>query len=433
MMEGWKEYRLGDVSEKIQYGYTESAVKEDIGPKFLRITDIVNEIIKWEEVPHCPINEKDLAKYKLKKGDIVVARTGNTTGYAKLIRTDIEAVFASYLIRFKIDTKIATPEFIGRLVESDIFKGYVWSIIGGSAQPGANAKFLSSFKIDLPPLTTQRKIANILSAYDDLIINNLKRIKLLEETAQNEFNEWYANNEDFEEVNLGSIIGHEIGGGWGAEEQSDEFSKPAYVIRGTDIDELPNGKLEKVPFRFHKKSNLASRNLQDGDIIFEVSGGSSYEGVAKTLLVTDELLKQFDNAVMPASFCKLARPIDRKYSSFLFLFWRFLRNIKGTEVFEIRSASNIVNYNWTAFLKFQKIKKPSETELERFNNKVEPIYKQVYKLGNQNQYLKEARDILLPRLMTGMIDVDKLSGQVESEMERELDMAAVDGGEYKKS
>jgi len=408
MMVGWKEYRLGDISLKIQYGYTESAVKENIGPKFLRITDIVNDIINWNDVPHCPISEKDYEKYKLKKGDIVVARTGNTTGYAKLIRNDINAVFASYLIKFEINTEIAIPEFVGRLIESDIFKGYVWSIVGGSAQPGANAKFLSSFKIHLPPLPTQRKIAKILSAYDDLIENNLKRIKLLEEMAQIVFNNWYAENKDYEEVNLGSVIGHEIGGGWGAEEQSDEFNEPAYVIRGTDIDELPSGKIEKVPFRYHKKSNLASRKLQDGDIIFEVSGGSSYEGVAKTLLVTDELLKQFDNAVMPASFCKLARPINRKYSNFLFLFLRFLRNIKGTEVFEIRSASNIVNYNWTAFLKFQKIKKPSETELEKFNKVVEPIYKQIYNLGNQNQCLKEARDILLPRLMTGMIDVEKL-------------------------
>jgi len=238
--------------------------------------------------------------------------------------------------------------------------------------------------------------------------------------AQIEFNNWYASNEDFEEVNLGSIIGHEIGGGWGAEEQSEEFNKPAYVIRGTDIDELPNGKLEKVPFRFHKKSNLASRKLHDGDIIFEVSGGSSYEGVAKTLMVTNELLKQFDNAVMPASFCKLARPTERKYSNFLFLFWRFLRNRRGTEVFEIRSASNIVNYNWTAFLKFQKIKKPSDDELKKFNKIVDPIYKQVYNLGNQNQCLKEARDILLPRLMTGMIDPEKISGQAVEKIALEL-------------
>jgi type I restriction enzyme S subunit len=130
--------------------------------------------------------------------------------------------------------------------------------------------------------------------------------------------------------------------------------------------------------------------------------------VLPDLLVTEELLKQFDNAVMPASFCKLARPAKREYSRFLFLFLRFLRNIRGTEVFEIRSASNIVNYNWTAFLKFQKVKKPNDDVLDKFNAIVEPIYKQIYILGNQNQYLKESRDILLPRLMTGMIDVEKI-------------------------
>jgi type I restriction enzyme S subunit len=87
---------------------------------------------------------------------------------------------------------------------------------------------------------------------------------------------------------------------------------------------------------------------------------------------------------------------------------RFLRDIKATEVFEIRSASNIVNYNWTAFLKFQKVKKPKDSLIDKFNRTVDPIYKQIYNLGYQNQYLKEARDILLPRLMTGMIEVDKV-------------------------
>lgn len=295
---------------------------------------------------------------------------------------------------------------------------------GGSAQPLLTHGWIKPVKVEIPSFNLQQKIAKILSSYDDLIDSNLQRIKLLEEMAQNTFNEWYSTNEEFQEVNLGSLFGHEIGGGWGNDELTDEFNKPAYVIRGTDIDELPNGKLEKVPFRYHKKSNLASRKLQDGDIIFEVSGGSSYEGVAKTLLVTEELLKQFDNAVMPASFCKLARPAKREYSSFLFLFLRFLRNIRGTEVFEIRSASNIVNYNWTAFLKFQKVKKPNDDVLEKFNAIVEPIYKQIYILENQNQYLKEARDILLPRLMTGMIDV--------SEINNELAMAAEDAVEYGK-
>ena len=93
------------------------------------------------------------------------------------------------------------------------------------------------------------------------------------------------------------------------------------------------------------------------------------------------------------------------FLNFVFLFLRFLREIKGTEVFEIRSASNIVNYNWTAFLKFQKIKVPDEKTLEKFNEIIDPIYKQIYNLTHQNRLLKEARDILLPRLITGMIEV----------------------------
>jgi type I restriction enzyme S subunit len=101
-----------------------------------------------------------------------------------------------------------------------------------------------------------------------------------------------------------------------------------------------------------------------------------------------------------------------------FLFLRFLRNIRGTEFFEIRSASNIVNYNWIAFLKFQKVKKLCKDVLEKFNVRVEPIYKQINILGNQNQYLKEARHILLPRLVTGMINV--------SEIDKELSLAAED-------
>ena len=411
MMEGWKEVKLKELTKLITKGTTPTTYGFDFidkGINFIKAEAIsLDGNFHTDKFAHISkvANEK-LKRSILQENDILMSIAGMILGKTGIVKKEfLPANTNQALGIIRINKDKASAKFLHYYFSEPSYFKYINSVSGQAAQPNINLAQVGSLPINLPPLPTQRKIAKILSAYDDLIENNLKRIKLLEEMAQIEFNNWYAENKDFEEVNLGSIIGHEIGGGWGAEEQSEEFSKPAYVIRGTDIDELPSGKIEKVPFRFHKKSNLASRKLQDGDIIFEVSGGSSYEGVAKTLLVTDELLKQFDNAVMPASFCKLARPIDKKYSNFLFLFWRFLRNIKGTEVFEIRSASNIVNYNWTAFLKFQKINKPSETELEKFNKIVKPIYKQVYNLGNQNQRLKEARDILLPRLMTGMISV----------------------------
>jgi type I restriction enzyme, S subunit len=101
--EGWVEKPLSKLS-KINYGYTESASTENIGPKFLRITDIQNNRVDWSLVPYCPIKADDLPKYKLADGDIVFARTGATTGKSYLVDDPPEAVFASYLIRVQLST-----------------------------------------------------------------------------------------------------------------------------------------------------------------------------------------------------------------------------------------------------------------------------------------------------------------------------------------
>ena len=74
MKSGWKTVTLKEISKNIQYGYTASASGELVGPKFLRITDIVPALISWNSVPYCEIEKKDLEKYLLHDGDIVIAR-----------------------------------------------------------------------------------------------------------------------------------------------------------------------------------------------------------------------------------------------------------------------------------------------------------------------------------------------------------------------
>lgn len=188
----WLNVTLRDVSKSIAYGYTASAQLEPIGPKFLRITDIVGEF-DWNTVPYCEITPNDYKKYKLEIGDIVIARTGATTGTAEIIKEDKQAVFASYLIRFRIDKTIADPFFIGHILKSYSWKEYIKSSIGGSAQPGINANVLSQYDLLLPPLPIQHHIAEILSALDDKIELNRQTNATLEAIAQAIFKEWFIN------------------------------------------------------------------------------------------------------------------------------------------------------------------------------------------------------------------------------------------------
>jgi type I restriction enzyme S subunit len=110
----WKECTLAEVSEDISYGFTESASQDPIGPKFLRITDIANGRVDWNAVPYCPISDADRKKYQLIPGDIVIARTGASTG-ANYILSEADpkdVVYASYLIRYRIDGSLADPRFV---------------------------------------------------------------------------------------------------------------------------------------------------------------------------------------------------------------------------------------------------------------------------------------------------------------------------------
>lgn len=293
----------------------------------------------------------------------------------------------------------------------------------GIVTPIVPKSVFENIKLNVPESKdTQKRIADILSAYDDLIENNLKRIKLLEQAAQNIYKEWFVHlrfpghentpiNEEtglpqgWERKSLGNLINHEIGGGWGKDTEQGDFDQPAYVIRGTDFPGIEKGDIIEIPFRFHKDSNLKTRKLNSGDIIFEVSGGSTNVGVARSLLITDKLLGRLGNDAMCASFCKLMRPINVQYSNLLILALKYLRENKTTEVYEKRSASNIVNYNWKAFLTDVEIPVPNSNLLNKYSLIIGSNIEMQDVLKSQNQKLKAARDILLPRLMNRTIDV----------------------------
>ncbi|MEZ5406317.1 MAG: restriction endonuclease subunit S [Verrucomicrobiia bacterium] len=153
---GWVEKKLGDLSQ-INYGYTESASWEHVGPKFLRITDIQDNGVDWSSVPSCPIDASDFPKYKLADGDIVFARTGATTGKSYLVTEPPDAVFASYLIRMKLSTKELLPQFVNLFFQTPSYWDRIKAGVSGSAQGGFNATKLAELLISFPQSEKEQK------------------------------------------------------------------------------------------------------------------------------------------------------------------------------------------------------------------------------------------------------------------------------------
>ena len=156
---GWTEARVGDFCEPPQYGYTASATTDPIGPRLLRITDIQNGRVNWHTVPfcHCPHPEP----YLLQDNDIVFARTGATTGKSFLIRDFPSAVFASYLIRLRVQ-KWVTPEYLYLYFQTPSYWSQISEEKKGTGQPNVNGKKLANIRVPIAPPDEQRRIVTHL-------------------------------------------------------------------------------------------------------------------------------------------------------------------------------------------------------------------------------------------------------------------------------
>lgn len=165
----------------MQYGYTETATIEPVGPKFLRITDIAQNYIDWNDVPYCPISEENHEKYVLSEGDVVVARTGATVGYAKMVGRNIpDSVFASFLVRIRpIDDEYRY--YFGLAITSAEFLDFVQTNAGGSAQPQANPPLLGEFELSIPNKQSLPEFNTKISAFLGVIESNEAEISKLHE------------------------------------------------------------------------------------------------------------------------------------------------------------------------------------------------------------------------------------------------------------
>jgi type I restriction enzyme S subunit len=337
---------------------------------------------------------------KVKGPCVTMGRSGNSIGKITFIQQDFWPHNACMYVK---DFKGNDIRFAFYLLNTIDFKGFN----SGGAQPSLNRNMIYPIKLAIPPLPTQRRIASILSAYDDLIENNLKRIKLLEEKAHlhyNEFMQEISYPKTRREEYIKDCLSFYIGGGWGEEEYKEGFTEPAFVIRGTDIPDTRGGNISGIPLRYHKATNLASRKLQVGDVVFEISNGQ-INNIGRTVMISERLISQLEHPIMCASFAKLIRVNEKISPEFFYLCLNEGQENGLLYQYKSNSANGINNFAFETFIDEVKITIPKETENKAFNDKVKPIFILISNLGEQNAKLREARDILLPRLMSGEIEV----------------------------
>jgi len=183
----WK--KLGEACE-LEYGYTDIAKKEG-NVRFIRITDI-DENGKLREIdPKYTELKEENKKYLLSKGDILVARTGATYGKTVLFNKDYEAVYASFLIRVKLNKTILSS-YYWHFAQSNYYWKQAKKMVGGGAQPQFNANVLKNLQIPIPPLSEQERIVAILDKFDALV-NDISQGLPAEIEARRKQYEYYRN------------------------------------------------------------------------------------------------------------------------------------------------------------------------------------------------------------------------------------------------
>lgn len=233
--ESWCWCRLGEISFSVQYGFNAPA-KNSGRIKMLRISDINENMVSWDSVPYCDIEEKDIDMYLLRENDILFARTGGTVGKTFLVKSiPYDVVYAGYLIRMHYNSMKIIPEYLKIFMESKLYWGQLRDGTIATAQPNCNGKTLSKMLFPFPPLAGQKRIVEKIESLEPLLKEYEKREKALTELDDN-----------FTEKFKKSILQYAIEGKLVPQDPTDEpASELVSKIRAERAELIKQGKLKK--------------------------------------------------------------------------------------------------------------------------------------------------------------------------------------------
>ena len=263
--QGWEWERWGNISQSIQYGYNAPALEHG-AIKMVRISDIQENCVLWDNVPYCQIAENDIDTYLLKVNDILFARTGGTVGKSFLVEEVPErAIYAGYLIRTRYSS-LLNPRYMKSFMESQLYWEQLKNGTIATAQPNCNGKTLAKMLLPIPPTKEQDRIVGKLTQLSPFLNNYTQcqeRLNLL--------------NEEIKEQLKKSILQEAIQG----------KLVPQLAAEGTAqelLEQIKEEKLKLVKEGKLKKSALAT------SAIFRGGDNKYYEKIGKKCVdITEEI------------------------------------------------------------------------------------------------------------------------------------------------
>ena len=402
--------RLGDICEKIGSGATPHGGKEAYcleGISFVRSQNIGDFSFSANGLAHINNEQaKKLSNVELKPNDILLNITGDSVArtcimdseylparvnqHVAIIRGKKDIVLSSYLLYF-LQWK----------------KKYLLQLASAGATRNALTKsMIEQLEIELPTIEQQRKIAGVLDKIQEKIKLNQKINDNLQQQALALFKKWFVDNPDaisWKDGTFSDLIEKTISGDWGKDSPSGNNTEMVYCIRGADIPEVRAGNKGKMPTRYILPKNYVAKQLVDGDIVIEISGGSPTQSTGRAAAVSDTLLARYDKGMVCTNFCKALKP-RAGYSMYVYYYWQYLYDRNIFFSYE-NGTTGIKNLDINGFIETEPIVIAPEDLVEKFDTVCQTVFSKIYANGMENEQLALVRDTILPKLMSGEIDV----------------------------
>lgn len=231
----------------------------------------------------------------------------------------------------------------------------------------------------------------------------------LQQQAQALFKKWFIDNPDaalWQEGTFSDLIEKTISGDWGKDKPSGNNTEMVYCIRGADIPEVRAGNKGKMPIRYILPKNFASKQLVNGDIVVEISGGSPTQSTGRAAAISSSPLARYDKGMVCTNFCKALKPITG-YSMYVYHYWQYLYD-RGVFFSYENGTTGIKNLDISGFIETEPIFIAPAELVKKFDTFCQSVFSKVYANGLESEQLALVRDTFLPKLMSGEIDVNDI-------------------------